>query len=71
MENQNSKKFLCLEVSKSVKDSVTSCLIPELCKCPANPEMLMAALQFITDDMVIKVRISDEPINFFDNSSIK
>lgn len=80
---ENSKKFLCLEVSKytskfGVKDPVTGDEVvpvlrpvPDLCKCPANPEMLMAALQFLTDDMVIQVRVSEEPIDFFNVSSDK
>lgn len=57
MENQ-SKKFLCLEFRR---DGV---VVPELSKCPANPEMIMAAMQFITQGCCFTVSVQDNPIDF-------
>lgn len=53
------KKYLCIETK--LEDG--SVVVP-LSKCPANPEMVMAALQFLTTGMSIKVSIQDEPIDF-------
>ena len=57
MENQ-SKKFLCLEFRRD------GAVVPELSKCPANPEMIMAALQFITPGCCFTVSVQDDPIDF-------
>lgn len=57
------KKYLCIEF----KDE-NGKVIPNLSKCPANPEMIMAALQFLTDGCEFTVSIKDEPVDFFKTS---
>ena len=64
------KKFLCIEFHNEKGD-----VVPELCKCPARPEDVMSALNFldlgrdfvvsvqeceITDDGQIKTPFSHE-----------
>lgn len=61
MEEKNVKKYLCIEFHD--KDGNID---PNLSKCPANPEMVMAALQFLTEGTDFVVSISDKPINFFE-----
>lgn len=65
MENQKKKqKMLCIEFQDA-----NGVLVPHLCKCPASPEMLMSALQFITDGCEIVISIKDEPFDYLSLSS--
>lgn len=60
METKNeSRKYLCIEFHDE-KGNINA----NLSKCPANPEMVMAALQFLTPGCDFVVSISDTPINF-------
>lgn len=61
MEKDNSRKYLCIEFHD--KDGNID---PNLSKCPANPEMVMAALQFLTEGCDFVVSISDSPIDFYE-----
>lgn len=56
----DSRKYLCIQTTNA--DGV---VVPELSKCPANPEMVMASLQFLTPGYTIQVSIQDDPIDFF------
>ena len=60
---ENSKKYLCIKVIDNFGN-----IIKPLSKCPANPEMVMAALQFITDNLSIQISVQDKPINFEQSS---
>lgn len=63
---ENSKKFLCLEFHDKNGD-----IDPNLSRCPANPEMVMSALQFLTDGCDFVVSIQSEAIDFFKESEVK
>lgn len=56
---ENSKKYLCIKTTNE-----SGVIVPQLSKCPANPEMVMAALQFITSGIKIEISVQDEPIDF-------
>lgn len=56
----DSRKYLCIKTTNA--DGV---VVPELSKCPANPDMVMASLQFLTPGYTISVSIQDDPIDFF------
>lgn len=58
-----SKKFLCIEFKD--KDGIID---PNLSRCPANPEMVMAALQFLNEGATIEISIKDEGYDYFNNS---
>lgn len=55
---ENSKKYLCIKTTNE------SGVIVSLSKCPANPEQVMAALQFLSDGMKIEISIQADPIDF-------
>ena len=62
MEQKNFKqKYLCIEFHDKNGN-----IDPNLSKCPANPEMVMAALQFLTDGCDFVVSIQDKPIDFYE-----
>ena len=61
MENSNSQKYLCIKYI-NVENGVVN---PALSRCPANPEMVMASLQFLVPDYRIEISIQDNPIDFF------
>ena len=61
MANEKAAKYLCIEFHDANGN-----IVPNLSKCPANPEMVMAALQFLTEGCDFVVSITDEPINFFE-----
>lgn len=65
MENQNSKKYLCIEFHDKNGN-----IDPNLSKCPANPEMVMAALQFLADGTDFVVSIQNEAIDFYKEATI-
>lgn len=59
-KQQNLKpNYLCIEFHD--KDGKVN---PNLSKCPANPETVVAALQFLSDGCDFVVSIQHEPINF-------
>lgn len=58
------RKYLCIEFHDKNGN-----LVPNLSKCPANPEQVMAALQFIVDGCDFVVSIQDQPIDFFSQDS--
>ena len=61
MEKTNdSRKYLCIKTTNADGN-----LVRELSKCPANPEMVMASLQFLTPGYTIMISIQDDPIDFF------
>ena len=60
-ENVNKQNYLCIEFHDKNGN-----IDPNLSRCPANPEMLMAALQFLTPGSDFVVSITDAPIDFFD-----
>ena len=57
------KKFLCIEFRD--KDGIID---PNLSRCPANPEMVMAALQFLSEGTKIEISIKDESYDYFSES---
>ena len=57
----NNQKYLCIEFHDKNGN-----VDPQLSRCPANPEMVMAALQFLTDGADFVVSIQSQPINFFE-----
>lgn len=60
MEKKDFKqKYLCIEFHD--KDGNID---PNLSRCPANPEMVMAALQFLGEGCDFVVSIQDKPIDF-------
>lgn len=61
MANEKAPKYLCIEFHDANGN-----IVPNLSKCPANPEMVMAALQFLTEDCDFVVSITDKPIDFFE-----
>ena len=61
MAENKAPKYLCIEFH-----DVNGNIVPNLSKCPANPDMVMAALQFLTDGCDFVVSITDQPINFFE-----
>ena len=61
MEEKNSPKYLCIEFHDANGN-----IVPNLSKCPANPEMVMAALQFLTEGCDFVVSITDKPVDFFE-----
>lgn len=62
---ENSKKFLCIEFHDKNGN-----IDPILSKCPANPEMVMAALQFLAEGTDFVVSIQNEPIDFYKEAEI-
>ena len=56
----DSRKYLCIKTTNA-----DGTVVPALSKCPANPEMVMASLQFLTPGYTIQVSIQDGPIDFF------
>lgn len=61
MEKQiENRKYLSL-----VFTNQNGVIVPNLSKCPANPEQVMAALQFLSPGYCFKVAIEDNPIDFF------
>ena len=61
MEEKKSPKYLCIEFHDANGN-----IVPNLSKCPANPEMVMAALQFLTEGCDFVVSITDKPVDFFE-----
>lgn len=61
----NNQKYLCIEFHDKNGN-----VDPQLSRCPANPEMVMAALQFLTDGADFVVSIQSEPINFFESQDV-
>lgn len=60
METKNeSRKYLCIEFHDK-NGNVNA----NLSKCPANPEMVMAALQFLTPGCDFFVSISSVPYDY-------
>lgn len=57
------KKYLCIEFHDKNGN-----IDPNLSKCPANPEMVMAALQFLAEGCDFVVSIQDKPIDFYDSA---
>ena len=58
------KKYLCIEFTD--KDGFID---PNLSRCPANPEMVMAALQFLSEGAKIEISIKDESYDYLGNSN--
>lgn len=56
---ENSKKYLCIKTTNE-----SGVIVSQLSKCPANPEMVMAALQFISSGIKIEISVQDDPIDF-------
>ena len=61
----NNQKYLCIEFHDKNGN-----VDPQLSRCPANPEMVMAALQFLTEGSDFVVSIQSEPINFFESKGV-
>lgn len=63
MENQkvDSRKYLSV-----VYTDANGVIVPHLSKCPANPDQVMAELQFLAQGCSFKVSIEDNPIDFFE-----
>lgn len=60
METKNeSRKYLCIEFHDKTGHANAN-----LSKCPANPEMVMAALQFLTPGCQIVISIEDTPFDY-------
>ena len=60
-ENVKKQNYLCIEFHD--KDGNID---PNLSRCPANPEMVMSAMHFLTPGCDLVVSITDAPINFFE-----
>lgn len=56
--NQNAK-FLCVKVFN--KDGK---VIPLLSFCPANPDLVITAMQYLSKGIKIEVSYQDNPIDF-------
>lgn len=56
------QKYLCIEFHDKNGN-----IDPNLSKCPANPEMVMAALQFLAEGCDFVVSIQDQPIDFYES----
>lgn len=59
MEQNKQLHYLCIEFHDKNGN-----VNPNLSKCPANPETVIAALQFLTDGCDFVVSIQREPIDF-------
>lgn len=57
---EQTKKYLCIEFHDKNGN-----VDPNLSRCPANPEQVMAALQFLNEGADFVVSIQSEAIDFF------
>ena len=59
---ETKKKYLCVEFHDKNGN-----IDPNLSRCPANPEIVMSALQFLSDGCDFVVSVQDDAIDFFNN----
>lgn len=57
---EQSKKYLCIEFHDKNGN-----IDPNLSRCPANPEQVMSALQFLSEGTDFVVSIQSNAIDFF------
>lgn len=61
LNSENSKpQFLCVKVL----NQKTGKVIPILSSCPASPDMVISAMQYLSKGIEIKVSYQDKPIDF-------